>query len=256
MSNKEDDYESDDSLSTEELNELQTVTKVYGGIERSSEKKPKAPSKTKKPEAQEQVEVELVPLITPEPEKKPRGRPKKEKLEEVQSPRPKKPRGRPPGSYTDKTKLERIVYLAPDMKGGYERVQVKQLTKKQLSRVENEAAVDEEEIATKQKFLRTVDGSKDQRQKKERTPAQIEATRKLVESRKKMLADKKAQKEKTKSEEHEQTKQVVQEAVIETVTAPIDEVKKRVEERRAARAVRQQRSAPIDIPKRKTLTFD
>ena len=38
MSNK-DDYESDDSLSTEELNELQTVTKVYGGIERSSAKR-------------------------------------------------------------------------------------------------------------------------------------------------------------------------------------------------------------------------
>ena len=250
MSNK-DDYESDDSLSTEELNELQTVTKVYGGIERSSAKKPK--DKAKKPE--EPAEIELEPLVTPEPEKKPRGRPKKEKLEKVQSPRPKRPRGRPPGSYTDKTKIERVVYLAPDMKGGYERVQVKQLTKKQLSRVENEAAVDEEEMATKQKFLRTVDGSKDQRQKKQRTPAQVEATRKLVENRRRALEAKKAEKEKNKSEEQEQIKQTVQEAVIETVTEPIDDVKKRMQERRAARAVRQ-KSSPIDIPKRKTLTFD
>ena len=258
--NKEEDYESDgsdDSLSTQELNQLQTVTKVYGGIERSSEKKPKA----KKPEVQEPEpevqEPEPEPLVTPEPVKKPRGRPKKEKPEEVQSQTPKKPRGRPPGSYTNQSKTERIVYLAPDFKGGYERVRIKPLTKKQLAKAEAEAEIERQILEDSTRQLREVDDTVPQQriQKKARSAAQIEATRKLVESRKKMLADKKAQKEKTKSEEHEQIKQTVQEAVIETVTEPIDEVRKRMDERRKARAERQ-RSAPIDIPRRKTLTFD
>lgn len=250
----ETDYETDDSLDTQELNELQQTTKVYGGIERSSEKKPKKekPVKEQEPEPVKEEPVKDEPVV-----KKPRGRQKKPKpeVEEEVDVKPKRKVGRPYGSYTNETKTERIIYLAPDFKGGYERVKTKPLTKKQMLKLENEIKVDEEEIEQKTKYLRNVDGTKDKRQRKERTQAQINATKRMLEARKKKLEERKAQKAQEKEEKEENLKNIVQEAVVQTVTEPIDEVKKRMEERRKARAERQ-RSAPIDIPQRKGLTFD
>ena len=253
------EYDTDDSLDTQELNELQQTTKVYGGIERSSQKKPKKENKKEKPVKEQEPEpVKEEPVKEEEPVvKKPRGRPKKPKpeVEEEVEVKTKRRVGRPHGSYTNETKTERIIYLAPDFKGGYERVKTKPLTKKQMLKLENEIKVDEEEIEQKTKYLRNVDGTKDKRQRKERTQAQINATKRMLEARKKKLEERKAQKAQEKEEKEENLKNIVQEAVVQTVTEPIDEVKKRMEERRKARAERQ-RSAPIDIPQRKGLTFD
>ena len=263
----ETDYETDDSLDTQELNELQQTTKVYGGIERSSEKKPKQ-EKPKKPKKEMHVKEQVPeehkeeePVKEQEPEpvvKKPRGRPKKVKTnEEVEvEVKPKRRVGRPHGAYTNESRTERIIYLAPDFKGGYERVKTRPLTKKQIAKLENEVKVDQEEIEQKTKFLRTADGNKDKRQRKERTQAQIDATKRMVEARKKKLEEKKLQKAKEKEESDKNLKEIVQEAVVQTVIEPVDEVKQRMEQRRKARAERQQKSTPIDIPQRKSLTFD
>jgi hypothetical protein len=262
------EYDTDDSLDTQELNELQQNTKVYGGIERSTPKKKEKPKKLEKEVKEKSKEMhvkEQVPeeVKDQEPEpvvKKPRGRPKKvrnevEEIEVKEEVKPKRRVGRPHGSYTNESKTERIIYLAPDFKGGYERVKTRPLTKKQMAKLENEIAVDEEEIQQKTKYLRNVDGSKDKRQRKERTQAQIDATKRMIEVRKKKLEDKKAQKAKEKEESEQNLKEIVQEAVVQTVIEPVDQIKKRMEERRRARAERQ-RSLPIDIPQRKGLTFD
>ena len=254
------DYETDDSLDTVELNELQKTTQAYGGIERSSQKKPKPVKEHVEESVKEPVEESVV-QVEPEVKPKPRGRPKKDPNE---PPKQVEKRGRPKKSMVDNIPvmtsqpkvLEKIVYLAPDMvNGGFQRVQIKPLTKKNAKKIENELAVDEEELKEKTKFLRNTDGTKDKRQKKERTPAQIEATKKLVALRKKKLEDKRAQKAQEKETNDENLKETVKEAVVETITEPVDEVKKRMEERRRARAERQ-KSAPIDIPQRKGLTFD
>lgn len=256
-----DTDDTDDSLDTQELNELQQTTKVYGGIERSSEKKPKkemhVKEHVKKEDHKEEEPVKEEPVKEEPVVKKTRGRPKKvktnEEVEVKEEVKPKRRVGRPHGSYTNETKTERIIYLAPDFKGGYERVKTRPLTKKQMAKLENEIKVDEEEIQQKTKYLRNVDGSKDKRQRKERTQAQIDATKRMIEVRKKKLEDKKLQKAQEKEENEENLKNLVQEAVVQTVIEPIDEVKKRMQERRKARAERQQKSA---IPQKKNLTFD
>lgn len=268
MSDKED-YDSDDSLNTEELNELQqAIPETFGGIERSSKKEPKKQKQLKEPklkprplpEAEEMPEPESThepqpePESNPEPEKpvkKGRGRPKKDPNEppkEVETRgRPRKalietlPKRRDPAEGRPKI-VEKIVYCIPDFKGGYERVKVKPLTKKQLERVERECEIDEEEIKQKTKFTRTVDGHKDKRQVKTRSQAQIDATRRMVEARKKALVDKKAQKDSDKEKQVKEQKTIIkesiEEAVVETVSKPIDEVRADVQERRRKREAR------------------
>ncbi len=260
MSDKED-YDSDDSLDTQELNELQqAIPETFGGIERSSKKEPKKQKQLKEPKSDPEPEPEVVqkvePDVEPEPQpekpvKKGRGRPRKnpnEPPKEVETRgRPRKalietlPKKRDPAEGRPKI-VEKIVYCIPDFKGGYERVKVKPLTKKQLERVERECEIDEEEIKQKTKFTRTVDGHKDKRQVKPRSQAQIDATRRMVEARKKALEEKKKQnqveKEKQVKEQKEIIKESIQESVLETVSKPIDEVRADVEERRKKREQR------------------
>lgn len=245
MSDKED-YDSDDSLNTVELNELQeAIPQTFGGIERSSKKAPKKEKHVKelasdsdlKPRPQ--VEVEEMPEVEPEPEPEPpktkRGRPKKgeEKPKvEVKTKIKRAPK-----------EVERVIYLAPDFEnGGYQKVKIKPLNNKELKKLENEIEADETEIKEKTKYLRKVDGKIDNRSKKQRTPAQIEATRKLVENRRKALADKKEQKDSDKQKQVKEQKTIIkesiEEAVIETVSKPIDEVRADVQERRRKREAR------------------
>lgn len=266
MSDKED-YDSDDSLNTQELNELQqAIPETFGGIERSSKKEPKKQKQLKEPKLKPRPLPEVEEMPDPEPEsesesttepqpekpvKKGRGRPKKnpnEPPKEIETRgRPRKalietlPKRRDPAEGRPKI-VEKIVYCIPDFKGGYERVKVKPLTKKQLERVERECEIDEEEIKQKTKFTRTVEGHKDKRQVKARSQAQIDATRRMVEARKKALEEKKKQnqveKEKQVKEQKEIIKESIQESVLETVSKPIDEVRADVEERRKKREQR------------------
>jgi hypothetical protein len=243
MSDKED-YDSDDSLNTEELNELQqAIPQTFGGIERSSKKAPKKEKHVKEPnpDLQPKTQVEEIPEVKeevkeePEPPKPKRGRPKK---------------GEEKPKVEVKTKIkrapkvvEKIIYCVPDFEnGGYQKVKVKPLNNKELRKLENEIEADETEIREKTKYLRKVDGKIDNRSRKERTPAQIAATKKLVESRKKALADKKAQKENDKQKQVKEQKEIIkesiEEAVVETVAKPIDEVRADVEERRKKREAR------------------
>ena len=128
--------------------------------------------------------------------------------------------------------------MIPDNNGGYKEVKnPPKLTKRDIKRHENELEVQKQEELLGRKLIRKKNGTADKRSsnvKAVRTPAQIEASKKLVELNKKRKEDRlKAleQKEKSKIED---MKEEITDTIIDVVSKPIHQVK---EERKARRPV-------------------
>jgi hypothetical protein len=137
---------------------------------------------------------------------------------EVKPKKEKKPKGRPKKPIEEKlakqviTK-EKIIYMVQNDKGEYEKAKNPKLTAKELKKMELEKEKEKKEIELGKRLQTRKNGKIDNRSAKTRTPAQIEATRKLVEANKK----RREEKSKYKKEEH---KQIVKDSVREVVNEP------------------------------------
>ena len=153
-----------------------------------------------------QDEVQDEELLSPVKKKK--GRPAKtenEKLEEKLS---------------KKTIIkEKIVYMIPDESGGYKQVKNKQLTARDLKKIEERKKAEQMELELGKKLLRTKNGKVDKRSigEKTRTPAQIFATQKMLEANIKRRA---AQRELKDMKKEIKTKEIVKQSLEEVIYKP------------------------------------
>lgn len=139
---------------------------------------------------------------------------KKEKKEEVI----KKPKGRPKKPLEEKlakqiiTK-EKIIYMVQNDKGEYEKVKNPKITARELKKMELQKEKERKEIELGKTLQTRKNGKIDNRSAKTRTPAQIEATKRMLEANKKRREEKKNYKK-------EADKQVIKDSVREVVNEP------------------------------------
>ena len=145
--------------------------------------------------------------------------------EEVLSPvKKKKPKGRPPKPLEEKLAKqtivkEKIIYMIPNENGGYDKVKNKQLTARDIKKIEEEKKITEMEKELGKKLLRKSNGKLDKRSigEKTRTPAQIEATKKMLAANEKRRA---AQRELKDLKKENKTKEIVKQSLEEVIYKP------------------------------------
>jgi len=113
-----------------------------------------------------------------------------------------KKKGRPPKPIEEKLAKktiikEKLIYMIPNESGGYTEVKNKQLTARDMKKIEEKKKADQMEIELGKKLLRTKTGKVDKRSigEKTRTPAQIAATKAMLEANVKRRAAQKELKE-------------------------------------------------------------
>ena len=145
--------------------------------------------------------------------------------EEVLSPvKKKKPKGRPPKPLEEKLAKktiikEKVIYMVPDDKGGYTEQKNKQLTKRDLKKIEERKKVEEMEKELGKKLLTKKNGKVDKRSigEKTRTPAQIAATKAMLAANEKRRA---AQRELKDLKKETKTKEIVKQSLEEVIYKP------------------------------------
>ena len=135
----------------------------------------------------------------------------------------KKPRGRPPKSEAEKLAKktivrEKIIYMIPDSDGNLKRVKNPELSKRDLKKIELEKEKEKKEIELGKMLVAKKNGKIDKRSSKPRTPAQIEATRRL-------LAANEKRREMQKQMKNSEKKQMIKESLKEVVAEPFYEPK-------------------------------
>ena len=199
------DTESDASLDTEELNEIKDSIKEtfeeveVKGIEREPIKK-----------KVEKLNKNIKDLEEVEYTKKVKGRPKTKEI----------------------IKTEKIIYMIPNKETGeYERItNPPKLTAKDLKKIEVEKKAREQEMEMGKKLTRKKNGQIDKRSSRTlnngRSEAQINATKKMLEKNKQLREARKN----TKTEETTKImKKEIKESIVEVVSQPAEEVKKKRE---------------------------
>ena len=119
---------------------------------------------------------------------------------------------------------EKVIYMIPDKDGGYKKVKNPELTKRDLVRIEREKELQAKEQELGKRLLAKKNGKLDKRSVggKTRSPAQIEATKKLLEANR---IRREANKKLKDHEKKETTKKLVKESVREVVSEPFYEPK-------------------------------
>tara|TARA_R110002020_G_scaffold7745_3_gene32173 strand:- start:1609 stop:2433 length:825 start_codon:yes stop_codon:yes gene_type:complete len=231
----DDGDDSDESISTEELNKLQSeVDEVFKkdkeepvkqvepkkdisiDIPKDVEKsKPKKLSKKELEEQKRLLEEQLKEYETIEetidedkPVKKPRGRPKKSEEQKKEE------------KLAKKTIIkEKIIYMVKDENDEYKPVKnAKPLSKYSLKKLEQEKKILEQEAEIGKRIVRTKKGKADQRCLKPRTDKQIAHCKKLVEMMRSRREDK-AKKTNKRITDNIKT------AIVEVVSQPMESVK-------------------------------
>ena len=255
----------DESITTEEMNAVvneNTFEEVeIKGVERKNHKKKVPIIKTnKKPKVKKEIEetdneiiepVVVVKLVVKK-EKKPMSEAKKASIEKLVENNKKraeqrkldKEQGKPVKEMKPKThtkeviKTEKIIYMIQDNNGGFKEVKnPPKLTKKDIKRHENELEVQKQEELIGRKLIRKKNGTADKRSsntKAVRSPAQIAASKKLVEMNIKRKEDRLNQKKQMEKVKLENMKEEITDTIIDVVSKPIQQVK---QERKARRPV-------------------
>lgn len=246
------DYDSDESLNTEDLNEINNTefeqvevksvertkqTKVQPIVKKSPKSVPEEPleptptPKPKKPRSEKQIAhaKKLVELNKDRAEKRAKARAEGKIVDE--KPLGRKPKPAPPKEeIVVNRQIEKIIYMIPDGQGGFEKhLNKPRITKKDIQYHKNIQEAEQEQLIAGKKLLTTKKGKIDNRSKKQRTPAQIAATEKLVAkakerreaAKKKALAD--------KQEEVEVIKDQVHNSIVEVVKTPAHLIQKKAE---------------------------
>ena len=109
--------------------------------------------------------------------------------------------------------------MIPDENGGFKEQKNKALTSRDIKRIEDKKKVEEMEKELGKKLIQKKNGKVDKRSigMKTRTPAQIEATKKMLEANKKRRAAERELKDVKKTTKH---KEVVKEALEEVIYKP------------------------------------
>ncbi len=143
--------------------------------------------------------------------------------EEVLSP-VKKKKGRPAKTLEEKLAKktiikEKLIYMIPNESGGYDKLKNKQLTARDIKKIEEEKKITEMEKELGKKLLRKSNGKLDKRSvgEKTRTPAQIEATKKMLAANEKRRA---AQRELKELKKETKTKEIVKQSLEEVIYKP------------------------------------
>jgi hypothetical protein len=121
---------------------------------------------------------------------------------------------------------EKIIYMVQNDKGEFEKAKNPKMTARDLKKIELQKEKEAKEIELGKKLLAKKNGKIDNRSVKQRTPAQIEATRKMVEANKLRRAEKSKA---TKKENKEIVKESVKESVKEVLQEPFYEPAKPVD---------------------------
>lgn len=156
---------------------------------------------------------------------------KEEPVEPVKKVVKKKQVGRPAKSLEEKLAKqvvvkEKIIYMVPNDKGEFEKAKNPKMTARDLKKIQLQKEKEQKEIELGKKLLAKKNGKIDNRSVKQRTPAQIEATRKMVEANKLRRAEKSKA---TKKENKEIVKESVKESVKEVLAEPFYEPAKPVD---------------------------
>tara|TARA_A100001201_G_scaffold103604_1_gene88882 strand:+ start:7431 stop:8081 length:651 start_codon:yes stop_codon:yes gene_type:complete len=136
----------------------------------------------------------------------------------------KKPRGRPKKPLEEKLAKkvvvkEKVIYMVPDKDGNYKKVKNPALTQRDIKKIELEKEKEQKEIELGKVLVTKKNGKIDKRSSKPRTPAQIEATKKL-------LAANEKRRQMQKQIKDTETKQMIKDSVKEVVNEPFYEPKK------------------------------
>ena len=109
--------------------------------------------------------------------------------------------------------------MIPNENGGYDKVKNKQLTARDIKKIEEEKKITEMEKELGKKLLRKSNGKLDKRSigEKTRTPAQIEATKKMLAANEKRRA---AQRELKDLKKENKTKEIVKQSLEEVIYKP------------------------------------
>ncbi len=133
----------------------------------------------------------------------------------------KKKQGRPSKPLAEKLAKqvvvkEKIIYMVQNDKGEFEKAKNPKMTARDLKKIELQKEKEAKEIELGKKLLAKKNGKIDNRSVKQRTPAQIEATKRMVEANKKRREEKKNQKQ-------QDNKKIVKESVKESVKEVLQE---------------------------------
>lgn len=252
------DSDSDESINTEDLNEINDLTSApFEEVEVKSCERQKQvkripyrePStaeleeqdahvtvyknapKPKKPRTEKQIahSKKLSQLNKERAEVRKKARAEGKILDE--KPLGRKPKPKPPKEeVVVNRQVEKIIYMIPnaECEGGFERhLNKPRITKKDIQYHKNLQEAEQEELIAGRKLLTTKKGKVDKRGKKERTPAQIKATEALVENARKRREEAKKNKQIEKRKDVEEIKDSVHNSIVEVVQTPASQLKKK-----------------------------
>ena len=179
----------------------------------------------------EVIETDSDATIEPEEEVVKEEPVKEEPVEPVKKVVKKKKVGRPAKPLEEKLAKqvvvkEKIIYMVQNDKGEFEKAKNPKMTARDLKKIQLEKEKEAKELELGKKLLAKKNGKIDTRSTMKRTPAQIEATRKMVEANKLRRAEKNKA---TKKENKEIVKASVKESVKEVLQEPFYEPAKQVD---------------------------
>ena len=119
-------------------------------------------------------------------------------------------------------KEKRIYMVKDDSTGEYKEQKIKPLTERQLKKIELEKKNTELEIEIGKKLARTKKGKVDNRSVKERTPAQIAHSKKLVELNRLRREKRKTEKKNSLDKSIDES---VKKSIVQVITAPKEMIK-------------------------------
>ena len=247
----EEEYMSDDSQNTEQLNEVDEgdvyETVIKKGLDRKTTKQIKVkkskpipiPKKNNKKKVNKEIEEEVLEevvneneILEPVVKEKTISEKRLEHLAKAREAKANKltvkktavkqikrqvKKEMPLVKHTvEKTK---VIYMIPTNNGFIESESIPKLTKRELNFLDNDEIVTKEEEAIGKKIIRKKNGSADGRSKRVQTEKQKEATKKMLETNRKRRESKKKETDETLGTQ-------VKKAMIDVVTKPINELKK------------------------------
>jgi len=245
--------DSDESLNTEDLNELNSIdnNQAYEEIPVKSVERSK---QTKRVPIQKETvnEVSEEPLIKqpPSPKRKPRSEKQKQNIENLikrnkeralarkkareegkiidEKPLGRKPKVNPKEEIVVNREIQKIIYMIPDGHGGFEKhLNKPRISKKDIQYHKNVMEAEQEEFIAGKVLLKTKQGKVDNRSKKARSPAQIKATEALVARAKQRRDAGKKAKAEAENSKMEQIKDEVHNTIVDVVKTPASKIKKR-----------------------------
>jgi hypothetical protein len=205
------DSDSDESINSEELNQLQSELgvvfedkQVSGSVDRKGYTH-KVGKKIK------DATNENLIIETPKtPKKKPKGRPPKPLEEKLAK---------------QIITKEKIIYMIPDNSGGYKEFKNPKLTKKDMREIENDKKFHLEQEEIGKKLIQKRNGTTDKRS----LPKKKEPSQKQIDARLNFVANNKKRAEDRRKLKNDDISRIVHNTVVDVVTTPASQIQKKQE---------------------------